>query len=77
MKSVEVETGVQAAQAKRLKVRWVKSAAGYNIRQKRTIRALGLTRLGQVVEHPDNPQVRGMIGAVVHLVAVEETEQAS
>ena len=59
-------------QSKRLIVRWVKSAAGYNVRQKRTIKALGLSRLGQVVEHDDTPQVRGMIGAVSHLVEVQE-----
>jgi large subunit ribosomal protein L30 len=61
-------------QARRLSVRWVKSAAGYNVRQKRTIKALGLSRLGQVVTHEDSPQVRGMIDAVRHLVEV--TEQA-
>jgi len=62
-------------QTKRLSVRWVKSAAGYNVRQKRTIKALGLSHLGQVVEHDDTPQMRGMINAVAHLVEV--TEQAS
>ncbi len=62
-------------QPRRLVVRWVKSAAGYNVRQKRTIRALGLSRLGQVVEHDDTPQVRGMINAVSHLVDVQVQEQ--
>uniref|UniRef100_UPI00404AAAD6 50S ribosomal protein L30 n=1 Tax=Candidatus Roseilinea sp. TaxID=2838777 RepID=UPI00404AAAD6 len=50
----------------------MKSAAGYSARQKRTIRALGLSRLGQIVEHDDTPQVRGMINAVLHLVDVQE-----
>lgn len=63
------ETG---APAKRLVIRWVKSAIGYNVRQKRTLKALGLTRLGQSVEHPDSPQVRGMVNAVVHLVEIAE-----
>jgi large subunit ribosomal protein L30 len=61
-------------QTRRLSVRWVKSAAGYNVRQKRTIKALGLSRLGQVVTHDDSPQMRGMVDAVRHLVEV--TEQA-
>ncbi len=69
------QTG-QASQAggapKRLSIRWVKSAIGYNVRQKRTLRALGLTRLGQVVEHEDTPAMRGMVRAVAHLVHVEE-----
>lgn len=57
---------------KRLTVRWVKSAIGYNVRQKRTLKALGFTKLGQVVEHEDSPQMRGMLNAVIHLVEVEE-----
>lgn len=55
----------------KLRVTWVKSAIGYSVRQKRTIRALGLRRLGDVVEHTDTPQVRGMVDKVAHLVEVE------
>jgi large subunit ribosomal protein L30 len=55
----------------KLRVTWVKSAIGYSKDQKGTIRALGLRRLGQTVELPDNPAVRGMLAAVSHLVAVE------
>ncbi len=64
----------QNAQAtgKTIKIKWVRSAIGYNIDQKRTIKALGLTRLHQVVERPDNPAVRGMVNAVQHLVEVTE-----
>jgi large subunit ribosomal protein L30 len=38
----------------------------------RTIRALGLRKLGQSVEHSDSATVRGMIRKVEHLVNVEE-----
>jgi large subunit ribosomal protein L30 len=38
------------------------------------VRALGLRRLHQVVEHPDTPAVRGMVGKVIHLVQVEESK---
>jgi large subunit ribosomal protein L30 len=55
-----------------LKVTWRKSAIGYKIDQKRTIRALGLRRLGQTVVQEDSPAVRGMILKVRHLVTVEE-----
>ena len=55
-----------------LKVTWKKSAIGYRIDQKRTIRALGLRRLGQTVVHEDSPAVRGMIQKVQHLINVEE-----
>ena len=58
--------------AKVIKVTWVKSAIGYSVRQKNTVRALGLRRLGQTVEHEDTPVIRGMIDKVSHLVKVEE-----
>jgi large subunit ribosomal protein L30 len=60
------------AKAKALRITWVKSAIGYSERQKATIRALGLHRLGDVVEHQDTPPIRGMIRKVDHLVEVEE-----
>jgi large subunit ribosomal protein L30 len=59
-------------ESKALKVTWVKSAIGYSVRQKKTVRALGLRRLGQTVEHDDTPIIRGMISKVSHLVRVEE-----
>ncbi|MFQ6057764.1 MAG: 50S ribosomal protein L30 [Anaerolineae bacterium] len=62
------------AKAKRIRITWVKSAIGYSQRQKATIRALGLHRLGDVVEHQDTPPIRGMVAKVSHLVAVEEIE---
>ncbi|HEY71367.1 MAG TPA: 50S ribosomal protein L30 [Anaerolineae bacterium] len=49
-----------------------RSGIGYSIRQKRTLRALGLKRINQTVEHVDGPVVRGMIAKVSHLVKVEE-----
>jgi large subunit ribosomal protein L30 len=55
-----------------LRVKWVKSAIGYSKDQKATIRALGLHKLQQTVEHEDNPAMRGMIRKVNHLVKVEE-----
>jgi large subunit ribosomal protein L30 len=42
------------------------------VRQKRTLRALGLHRLGDVVEQADTAAIRGMVGKVRHLVSVEE-----
>ena len=67
-----VTANESSATTGRLVIRWVKSAIGYSIRQKRTLKALGLTKLGQSVEHPNSPQVRGMVNAVVHLLHVEE-----
>ena len=58
----------------RLRVTLVKSPVSNNDRQKRTVRALGLTRLHQTVEHADGPVARGMIAKVAHLVKVEEVK---
>ena len=56
----------------KLKITWVKSAIGYKQNQKATIAALGLHKLGQVVERPDSPPIRGMVFTVRHLVKVEQ-----
>jgi len=58
--------------SKKLKVKLVKSAIGYSSRQKATVRALGLRRLGQTIQHNDTPVIRGMINKVSHLVEVND-----
>jgi large subunit ribosomal protein L30 len=55
----------------RLRVRWVRSAIGFDRRQRATLVGLGLRRLNQTVEVEDTPCVRGMIDKVIHLVVVE------
>lgn len=57
---------------KKLRITCVKSAIGYSQKQKETLRALGLRRLGSVVEHRDSAAIRGMIAKVSHLVEVQE-----
>lgn len=59
----------------KVRVTWTRSASGHKFDQKRTIRALGLRRLGQTVEHSDSPSLRGMLFKVQHLVAVEEAQE--
>lgn len=54
-----------------VRITWVKSGIGYSKRQKATIRALGLRRLGDIVEHADTPAIQGMIDKISHLVEVE------
>jgi len=56
----------------KLKITWVKSAIGYKKNQKATIAALGFHKLGQVIEREDNPQIRGMVHTVRHLVKCEQ-----
>ena len=57
---------------KTLKVTLVKSIIGLSPKQEGTVRALGLRRIRQMVEHEDSPTVRGMINAVPFCLKVEE-----
>ncbi|MBI1800198.1 MAG: 50S ribosomal protein L30 [Chloroflexi bacterium] len=55
----------------KVKVTYIKSAIGYDQKQKDTVRALGLRHLGDVVEQTLTPAVKGMLAKVPHLVKVE------
>lgn len=55
-----------------LKVTQVRSATSRGSKQRGTIRALGLKRIGHTVTHEDKPEIRGMLRAVGHLVEIEE-----
>ena len=57
-----------------LKVTQIKSEIGGTRPQRDSLRSLGLKRIGQSVVKPDQPQFRGMIQAVRHLVSVEEVD---
>ncbi|MAW95755.1 MULTISPECIES: 50S ribosomal protein L30 [Leeuwenhoekiella] len=56
----------------KIKVTKVRSAINRTQNQKRTLEALGLKKMGQVVEHENTPNILGMINKVSHLVSVEE-----
>jgi large subunit ribosomal protein L30 len=62
----------KTTEAKTIKVTLVRSPIGYPEPQKATVRALGLHRLHQTVEHADTPAVRGMLAKIVHMITVEE-----
>ncbi len=55
----------------KIKVKMVKSGIKKPQNQKRTLEALGLKRIGQVVEHEDTSSILGMINKVKHLVSTE------
>ena len=55
-----------------LAITQTRSSNGAKANQRDTLRSLGLRRIGHTVERPDSPQLRGMVHAVRHLVAVEE-----
>ena len=53
-----------------IKIKQIESKIGAPADQKRTLQALGLHKISQVVEKEDNPVIRGMIRKVHHLVTV-------
>ena len=61
-----------------LRITLVRSAIGAKPKQRGTLRALGLRRIGHTNTLPDRPEIRGMIARVPHLITVEEvTGEAS
>ena len=57
---------------KRIRVKQVRSKIRRPQNQKRTLEALGLRRIDQVVEHDATPTILGMVKTVNHLISVEE-----
>ena len=55
-----------------LKVTQIRSAIGTKPKQRGTLRALGLGRIGKSHVQPDKPEIRGMMNTVPHLITVEE-----
>ena len=55
-----------------IKVTLVKSPIGAVPKHKKTVKAMGLTKMHKTVEMPDNAATRGMIQQVQHLVKVED-----
>ena len=62
---------VQASGRQRLRITLVKSPIGFDERQKRIVKSLGLRRMHQTVEHDDAPWIRGMLVKVGHMLKVE------
>ncbi|NBI05635.1 50S ribosomal protein L30 [Senegalia massiliensis] len=56
----------------KIKVKLIRSKIGKTEKQIKTVEALGLRKIGQVVEHEDNPQIRGMVNRVNHMVEIVE-----
>jgi large subunit ribosomal protein L30 len=54
-----------------VRITQTRSTIGQSTRHERTLRALGLGRIGRTVEHEDSPQLRGMLRQVRHLVSTE------
>lgn len=57
-----------------LKITLRKSPIGYEKTQKLTVKALGLGKLNSSTIKPDNPQIRGMIRKITHMLEVEQID---
>ncbi len=57
---------------KTIQITLVRSPIGFTKDQKATVRALGLRRLHQTVEHKDTPALRGMVTKIIHLLKITE-----
>ena len=57
---------------KKLRITQRKSGTGFSFKQKRTLKALGLSKIGRTREVTDGSEIRGMLARVSHLVEVEE-----
>jgi large subunit ribosomal protein L30 len=58
--------------AEKIRIKLIKSPIGEKPKKRKTLKALGLKKIRQVVEKKDNPQMRGMVNVVDYLVEVEE-----
>ena len=59
----------------KLQVKLVKSPIGNNPKNRRTVAALGLRKLNQVVTHEDSADIRGMLHKVRHMLEVRPVEE--
>jgi large subunit ribosomal protein L30 len=55
---------------KKIRIQWYRSAIATPEKHKVIVRSLGLTKLQQIVERPDNPSIRGMVAKVPHLLRI-------
>ncbi len=55
-----------------IKIQYYKSMIGYSKKQKAIVKSLGITKLNQTVQRPDNPSMRGIVEKIPHLLRIVE-----
>lgn len=53
-----------------IKIQYYRSSIGYSKKQKTIVRSLGITKLNQTIERPDNAATRGIVAKVPHLLRI-------
>ncbi len=56
----------------KIKIQYYKSMIGYSKKQKAIIKSLGITKMNQTIERPDNPSMRGIVEKIPHLLRIVE-----
>lgn len=56
----------------KIRIQYYKSMIGYSKKQKAVIKSLGITKLNQIIERPNNPSMRGIVEKVPHLLRIVE-----
>ena len=56
----------------KIKIKQRRSGINRPMKQKKTLKALGLKKINHVVEHESNPQIMGMVNVINHLVVIEK-----
>lgn len=60
-----------------IRVQQIKSAIGYNKKQREVLKGMGIRRMHQIVEIPDNDASRGMVAKISHLVRVLDPSESA
>ncbi len=55
-----------------IKIQYYKSTIGYSKKQKAMVKSLGITKLNQIVEKPDNEAMRGVVSKIPHILRIVE-----
>ena len=55
-----------------IKIQYYKSMIGYSKKQKAIVKSLGITKLNQTIQRPDNPSMRGMVEKIPHILRIVE-----
>jgi large subunit ribosomal protein L30 len=61
-----------AGSAAKIKIQYYRSTIAFPSKQKEIVRSLGLRKLNQIVERPDNASMRGAVAKVPHLLRIVE-----
>jgi large subunit ribosomal protein L30 len=64
--------GKKASSTAKIKIQYYRSTIAFPSRQKEIVRSLGLRKLNQIVERPDNASMRGAVAKVPHLLRIVE-----